>query len=168
MASDHGAAAPRNSLQRILALGFCLALVFAVSALGSLATFPKILTWYASLAKPWFNPPASVFGPVWTFLYLLMAVAAWRVWLRPASAARRTALTWFSIQLALNAVWSPIFFGLEQPRIAFAVIVVLVLAIAATFIRSLAVDRLAAWMLIPYLTWVAFATVLNGAIVALN
>src|SRR5690606_7206741 len=113
--------------------------------------------------KPWFNPPSWVFGPAWTILYVLMAVAAWRVWLAPESVARRTALIFFAVQFALNAVWSPAFFGLESPRLGLAVILVLLVALAAAVWRFFAVDRAAGWMMVPYLAWVAFAALLNGA-----
>ena len=157
-----------GSLRKWLALGFLLGLVFAISALGSFVTLPKIPGWYGSLIKPSFNPPPWVFGPVWSVLYLLMAVAAWRIWLRPASEPRRAALIWFYVQLALNAAWSPVFFGLQQPRLALVVIVALFVSVAFALYRFFAIDRLAGWMLVPYLVWVGFASVLNGSIAALN
>jgi translocator protein len=155
-------------VRKWIALAVLLALVFAVSAFGSYFTLPKIPTWYAGLTKPWFNPPSWVFGPVWTVLYVLMAVAAWRIWMTPHSEDRRKALVWWGIQLVLNALWSPIFFGLEQPRWALAIIAVLFTAVAITLFRFLPLDRPAGWMLIPYLAWVCYATLLNAAIVALN
>jgi len=150
------------------ALIVLLAVVAAVSVLGSAVTVPKIPGWYASLNKPAFNPPAWIFGPVWTVLYVLMAVAAWRIWLQPATPERRTALAWFALQLAFNAAWSQIFFGLERPGWALAVIVALVVAVAVTLWRFVRLDRLAGWLLVPYLAWLLFATVLNGAVVVLN
>ncbi|HWM49560.1 MAG TPA: TspO/MBR family protein [Xanthobacteraceae bacterium] len=157
-----------RSWTRWAALIVLLAIVAAVSVLGSAVTVPKIPGWYASLNKPAFNPPAWVFGPVWTALYVMMAVAAWRVWLQPAIPERRTALAWFALQLALNAAWSQVFFGLERPGWALAVIVALVVAVAVTLWRFFRLDRLAGWLLAPYLAWLLFATVLNGAVVALN
>ena len=143
--------------------------VFAISAIGSWITLPKIPTWYASLIKPSFNPPSWVFGPVWTTLYAAMAVAAWRVWIWPGDGAeRQMALAWFWLQLALNAIWSPIFFGLERLGLAFGVILAMVAAIAITTLRFFRIDRLAGWLFVPYLCWVTFATVLNGAIFWLN
>lgn len=159
---------PSGNARKWLVLGLLLLLVFAVSALGAQVTLPKIPAWYAGLAKPSFNPPAWLFGPVWTILYIMMAVAAWRVWLRPPSASRRAALMGFFIQLAFNAAWSPVFFGLERPRVALAVIIALLASLAMTTVKFFAVDRVAGWMLAPYLAWVAFATALNGAIVTLN
>lgn len=150
-------------------LAALLAVVFAVALAGSWVTLPKILTWYAGLAKPSFSPPNALFGPVWTVLYAMMAVAAWRVWIAPADAAeRQMALALFWLQLVLNALWSPVFFGFQRPGLALAVIVLLWIAIVATTIRFFRIDALAGWLLIPYLAWVTFASVLNGAIVRLN
>jgi translocator protein len=158
----------RKDWRKWLVLALLLAAVFAVSAIGASFTAPKIPGWYAGLTKPWFNPPSWVFGPAWTILYVLMAVAAWRVWLAPESGARRTALLLFAVQFALNAIWSPAFFGMESPRLGLAVILALLIALAATVWRFFAVDRAAGWMMVPYLAWVAFAALLNGAIVVLN
>jgi benzodiazapine receptor len=158
---------PRPRRWHILLL--LLAVVFAVSALGSWVTLPKIPTWYASLAKPSFNPPSWVFGPVWTALYVAMAVAAWRVWIAPADDGPRwRALSLFWGQLALNAVWSPLFFGLERPGLAFVAILAMVAMIGATTVAFFRIDRVAGWLFVPYLAWVSFATVLNGAIFRLN
>jgi translocator protein len=151
-----------------IALAVLLAAVFAVSAIGASFTAPKIPGWYAGLNKPWFNPPSWVFAPVWTVLYVLMAVAAWRVWLAPESAGRRAALVLFAVQFALNAIWSPVFFGLESPRFGLVVIAALLVALAATVWRFFSVDRIAGWMMLPYLAWVSFAALLNGAIAVLN
>lgn len=123
--------------------------------------------WYADLAKPTFQPPASLFGPVWTVLYALMAVAAWRVW-RKGGRGARGALRLFALQLALNAAWSPLFFGAHAIGLALADLVLLVLAVAATLLAFARVDRAAAALLVPYLAWVSFAAVLNASILALN
>lgn len=142
---------------------------FAASLVGSLATMPQIPTWYAGLAKPSFNPPNWIFGPVWTLLFAIMAYAFWRILRTPPGAPeKRVAIIAFSVQLVLNAAWSVVFFGLHQPGLAIAVVVLLeiaVLAMIATFRR---LDPLAAWINLPYALWVAFATVLNVAIVSLN
>ncbi|MCK0206553.1 tryptophan-rich sensory protein [Starkeya koreensis] len=149
----------------VLAVGLCL----AVGAVGSLATTPKIPTWYAGLAKPSWTPPDAVFPIAWTTLYVLMAVALWRLWqLHAPSPERRRAVSLWFLQLVLNALWSPVFFGMEAPRAALAVVLALWLAIAATIWASARIDRMAAWLLAPYLAWVSFATALNAAIVALN
>lgn len=124
-------------------------------------------SWYEQLHKPPFNPPSAVFGPVWTTLYLSMAVAAWLVW-RTRDRARTEALVLFTVQLALNAAWSPIFFGAERPGWALIEIAALWLAVVATTVRFWTIDRMAGLLLAPYAAWVAFATVLNWSIVVLN
>jgi benzodiazapine receptor len=154
--------------RRWLTLLIWLAVVFAVGAVGSLVTLPKIPTWYAGLTKPWFNPPNGLFGPVWTVLYVLMAVAAWRIAEMPADPARSRALRLFCLQLALNALWSPVFFGLEAPKFALCVIAALLVCLAATLIAFLRIDRFAGLLLAPYLVWVGYAAALNGSIAALN
>lgn len=154
--------------RRWLTLVFWLAVVAAVSLAGSSVTLPKIPTWYASLAKPSFTPPNAVFGPVWTVLYVMMAVAVWRAGGHAEPDARRRAVALFALQLALNAIWSPVFFGLEAPRLGLAVIVALLIALAATLVAFWRIDRPAAVLLAPYLSWVCYATALNAAIVAMN
>jgi tryptophan-rich sensory protein len=155
--------------RRWLILVLLLMLTLGIGFLGSLVTLPQIPTWYATLNKPSFTPPNGLFGPVWTLLYVMMAVAAWRVWVRAASGtARRLALTAFSVQLALNAVWSPVFFGLRAPAFGLVIILCLLVALAATLVLFWRVDRIAGLLLVPYLAWIAFATALNGAIVVLN
>ena len=124
-------------------------------------------SWYDGLDKPSFNPPSWVFGPVWTTLYLLMAVAAWLVW-RSDDRRRRTALALFGLQLALNAVWSPLFFGARRPGWALAELALLWVAVAATASWFWVIDRRAGALLVPYLAWVSFAAVLNFEIVRLN
>jgi tryptophan-rich sensory protein len=138
---------------------------FAVAGLGSLATTPNIPTWYATLNKPSWNPPNWLFGPVWTVLYALMAVAVWLVWRRTGWGV---AVTIFAIQLALNLAWSFIFFGSHQPGLAFLEIVLLWLAIAATVLMFFQVSTVAAILMIPYLLWVSFAAALNYTIWRLN
>jgi translocator protein len=117
--------------------------------------------WYRGLTKPKFNPPAWIFAPVWTGLYLLMAVAAWLVWRRGGWHEQVLPLTLYLFQLLLNAAWAPIFFGRHRIGFAFVEITMQWLAIAATLFAFAAVDRLAAWLFVPYLAWVSFATVLN-------
>jgi len=148
-------------------LGLCgwLLLCFAAASLGAVFMPGE---WYAALRKPAWNPPGWVFGPVWSTLYTMMAVAAWLVWKRGGFAAQRRPLALFLAQLALNAVWTPLFFGLHRPGVAFAEIVLLWLAIAATLMAFRPVSRAAAWLLAPYLAWVSFAAVLNGTLWRLN
>ena len=110
-----------------------------------------------------------MFPIAWTILYVLMAVSLWRLWDRAApSAARRSAITWFLIQLALNAAWSPVFFGWHATRAALVVIVALFFAIVMTMIATSRADKPASWLLAPYLAWVAYATTLNAGVVAMN
>lgn len=132
---------------------------------GSLVTAPAAAGWYQTLQRPTFAPPDAVFAPVWTAIFLLMAVAGWRVW-RLAGWTAAQAL--FGLQLLLNFAWSALFFGLQRPDLALVEIFVLAVAIVATMRAFGRVDRLAAWLLAPYLAWVAFAAVLNAAFVWLN
>ncbi|MCK0197873.1 tryptophan-rich sensory protein [Ancylobacter sp. 6x-1] len=149
----------------VVAVGLCL----AVGAIGSMATAPKIPTWYAGLAKPGWTPPDAVFPIVWTILYVLMAVVLWRLWERnaPGPQRRQAVVLWF-VQLALNALWSPVFFGAEAIGAGLVVIVLVWLAILATILACARIDRIAACLLLPYLAWVTYATTLNAAIFALN
>ncbi len=150
-------------------LAFSLMLCLAVGALEGLVTQPEIPAWYAGLAKPSWTPPPLVFPIVWTVLYVLMAFGFWRLWdLETRSAARARAMIWFLIQLALNALWSPVFFGWHGTRTALVIIVALFVAIAVTMLTASRVDRPAAWLLAPYLLWVAYATTLNIGVVAMN
>lgn len=143
--------------------------VAAASALGQLATYPNLAPWYAGLVKPSFNPPNWIFAPVWTTLYVLMAFAVWRILRLPeASAARRLALSLFFIQLALNAAWSWMFFGANNPWLGAINIVPQFMVVLATVVAFHRLDKLAAWCLVPLAAWVAFASVLNIAIWRLN
>lgn len=125
--------------------------------------------WYDALLKPTFNPPASVFGPVWTALYAVMAAAFWLVWRsRDDVAMRRTALRLFWVQFALNLLWSPLFFGLHSPGMAFVDICLLWTAVLATALAFGKVRPLAGYLMVPYVLWVSFALVLNGTIWLMN
>jgi benzodiazapine receptor len=145
-------------------VGGCL----LVGGVSSILTAEAITTWYATLSKPWFSPPNWLFGPVWTLLYVMMGVAAWRVHSAKANAARLLALRFFVIQLALNFAWSLVFFGERAIAWGLLEIILLWAAIVATVITFWRVDRPAAWLLGPYLAWVSFATVLNAALLSLN
>ncbi|PJE51123.1 MAG: TspO protein [Candidatus Yanofskybacteria bacterium CG10_big_fil_rev_8_21_14_0_10_36_16] len=141
----------------------------SAGVIGSLFTFSAIPNWYATITKPALNPPAWVFGPVWTILYTLMGVAAFLVWRNGWSQRSvRTALSIFGFQLLLNAIWSIIFFGFKNPGLALVDIVVLWFAIVWTIKVFYKISKLAAYLLVPYLLWVSFATYLNYAIWALN
>jgi tryptophan-rich sensory protein len=131
-------------------------------------TSASIPEWYARLRKPTGTPPSWVFGPVWSFLYLTMAVACWLVWREGGWYAARVQLLIFSAQLVLNAAWSVIFFGLRLPGPAFAEITILWTAILATAVTFWRVSPLAGWMLSPYLAWVTYAARLNYLIWRLN
>ena len=145
-----------------------LALCLAASAVGGAATASSVGTWYQTLAKPSFNPPNWIFAPVWTALYFMMAVAAWRVWRRAGLSGARAETTLFALQLVLNMVWSILFFGLRSTGAAMAEIFVLLLAILATTVVFWQRDRVAGMLFIPYAGWVAFAAVLNVALWRLN
>ncbi len=149
-------------------LAVLLALCFAVAAVGGMVTVPNIPVWYAALNKPAFQPPNWVFGPAWTLLYFLMAVAAWLVWRSASAAQRRLPITWFAVQLALNALWSPLFFGAHLVLSALVDIALLWIAIVATIATFWLVNRTAGLLMLPYLAWVSFAGLLNFAIWRLN
>lgn len=154
--------------QRWLVLLLFIGVTFAAAGIGGAATASSVGSWYPTLVKPTWNPPSWVFGPVWSTLYLLMAVAAWRVWRHVEHPQRRAALAWFFVQLALNALWSVLFFGLRSPGLALVEVVLLLGTIAATGCKFWAIDRTAGLLWLPYVAWVSFATVLNGAIWWLN
>lgn len=153
--------APPSRPRAALAL---IALVLACHAAGGLGALATDAAWYRELARPSWAPPGWVFGPVWLTLYTMMGVAAWRVWRTPSGPARSRALGWFAAQLALNAAWTPVFFGLRSLGGGLAVIGLLVVAIAGTIRAFRVVAPRAAWLLAPYLAWVLFATALNAAL----
>lgn len=148
-------------------VGF-LVITFVAAAIGGAATGTSVGTWYPTLQKPAWNPPGWVFGPVWSLLYLLMAIAAWRVSQHREEPGRRHALAWYFGQLALNALWSCLFFGLRSPGLAFAEVLVLWAALVVTLGKFARIDRVAAALWVPYLAWVSFAAVLNGTVWWLN
>jgi translocator protein len=155
-------AAPNNHW---LALVVLLILCFVVAGVGGLATAPSIPNWYAGLAKPSWTPPGWIFGPVWSVLYLSMAVAAWLVWRRGDAVVP---MTLFGIQLFFNAAWSWLFFWLHSPGAAFIDIALLWMAIMATMAVFWRRSTLAGILFVPYLIWASFAAVLNLAIWRLN
>jgi len=151
-----------STADSVIGLVGWLVLCFGAAAIG--ARF-KPGAWYAALRKPSWTPPSWLFAPAWTLLYAMMAVAAWLVW-RQTGFSGEVGL--FVLQLALNAAWSWLFFGLHRPALAFADIVALWLAILATLVAFWAVRPLAGGLLVPYLAWVTFAAALNGAVWRLN
>ena len=164
-------AAPRYpwlSIRSLAILGGALVVCFGVGQLGAVATYPALEPWYASLQKPWFNPPNLAFPVAWSILFALMAVAVWRVVMIGEGEARKRALVPFAVQLAFNVGWSFAFFGARSPLLGLIEIAPFFVSILWTIARFRAIDRLAAALLYPYVAWVAFAAVLNGAIVALN
>jgi translocator protein len=153
----------------LAALAGWLSLSIIVGALGGLATASSVSTWYPTLAKPSFNPPNAVFGPVWTSLYLLMALAAWRVWRKVGFGPQgRTALALYLVQMILNLAWSIIFFGLRAPGVALIEVALLFALVAGTAALFWRVDRAAGLMIVPYVAWVGFASLLNFQIWRLN
>ena len=156
---------PCTPWKGVAALAVCITVTFHAPALGAWAMPGE---WYAALRKPSWNPPAWIFGPVWTALYLMMAIAAWLVWRRGGWAVQRRPLTLYLVQLALNAAWTPLFFGLKMPGAAFAEILLLLAAIVATACAFHRVSKAGAALLVPYLAWVSFATFLNFTLWRLN
>ena len=151
-------------IQQILGLVASLLITFVAAAVGAIASIDAG-TFYAQLMLPPWAPPGSVFGPVWTVLYILMGIAAWLVW---RVNGIRVALALFVIQLALNALWSWLFFGWHRGDLAFADILLLWVMIIATLLAFWRVRALAGALLVPYLLWVSFASVLNYVVWQLN
>ncbi len=148
-------------------LGF-LFVCYAVAFIAGLMTKPEIATWYASLAKPTWRPPNWLFAPAWTTLYGLMAIAAWKVWCTPPSKFRTAALRIFWLQLALNFLWSPVFFSLHRVADGFFVIASLVILLIIFIALTSNFQKTAAWLFVPYLLWVSFAAFLNYTIWTMN
>ena len=153
----------RSPLGQGLGLVGWLALTFIAAACGAIASIAAP-AFYAQLARPSWAPPAGVFGPVWSTLYLLMAVAAWLVWRERGRRMRGVALGLYVAQLVVNALWSWLFFAWHRGALAFVDVVVLLVLIVLTASAFLRVSRLAALLLVPYLAWVAFATALTWAV----
>lgn len=145
-----------------------LAVCFAAAGIGGWFTARSVGEWYADLSKPAWTPPDSIFGPVWSLLYALMAVALWLVWRKVDEADFALPTVVFGVQLVLNVVWSMLFFGIRRPDLAFAEVILLWLAILATAVTFWPHSRLAAALLTPYLAWVGFASALNLAIWRMN
>lgn len=152
----------------IFSLFVFIFICLSCGALGGWATAKSVKTWYPALKKPRWNPPDKIFAPVWTTLYLIMAVSAWLVWEKGSQEWRSWPLVLFSLQLMLNAAWSVIFFGLRRPDWALAEVVVLWILILLTMLSFWKVYWLAGILFVPYLLWVSFAILLNAAIVIKN
>ena len=150
----------------VLTLFAFLGVTLAVGFTASLVTAPNIVGWYEGLNKPAFNPPNGVFAPVWTVLYVLMAIAAWRVWRKVGLVSRPLGL--YAVQLALNFAWSLIFFGAHAVGPALVEIIVLFVFVVATMRSFWPLDRIAGWLFVPYCAWIICAGVLNAAVWRLN
>ena len=160
-------AEPRSLPYRAMLIGAVLVLLVG-SAIGALFSPGAETGWYASLAKPAMNPPGWVFGVVWPILYLLIGAAGGLVWTAAKGSRRRRALFWFGLQLALNLAWTPVFFGMQQIALALGIILALNVAAVTATVRMERVRTLAAWLMVPYLVWIAFAAILNLRIWQLN
>jgi benzodiazapine receptor len=157
-----------NLTRSLMGLGVWIGICFVAAYVGAMFTTPSVPTWYSELAKPSWTPPSWIFGPVWSALYLMMALAAWLVWRRGGLAVASIPISLFMVQLGLNVMWSILFFGFHMPGIAFGEIVILWFAILATAIAFWRFTPLAGYLLVPYLIWVTFAAVLNFALWQLN
>lgn len=154
---------------KILKIVLLTVVCVAIGYLSGMVTRDSITTWYPTLEKPVFNPPNWIFAPVWTLLYIMMGVAAGLVWTSNSDEKTiRKALGFFAIQFGLNALWSYLFFGLHNPLLALVEIVLLWLMIFETYNLFKRIDKTAGLLLIPYLAWVSFATILNASIWWLN
>ena len=148
-------------------IGF-LALCLAISAAGGWVTAQSVGTWFRALEKPSFNPPDWVFAPVWSTLYILIAVSGWRVWRLRGLTGAPGAMAAYATQLALNLGWSFLFFGAREIGLAFVEVLLLLAAIAVNAVLFWRIDRVAGWLLAPYFVWVGFASLLNFALWRLN
>ena len=150
-------------------LAISIIISHAAGIIGSVFTYPSIQAWYVNLQKPFFTPPSWLFAPAWLVLYTLMGAALYLVWMKGTRKKDvRTGMTFFGIQLALNALWSILFFGMRNPMLAFAEIIILIVAIAATMIHFRKVDIRAYYLMWPYVLWTTFAVFLNYNVWILN
>lgn len=159
---------PASTRRDMKALAVFLGICLVVYGANGLVTAVSVNGWYQALEKPPFNPPDWIFGPVWTLLFLFMAVAGWRVWRSNPGPATRPALTAWAVQLALNLTWSTLFFGLRAIGAALVEIILLLAAIILTTVLMWRHDRVAGLLFLPYMVWVGFAGVLNAALYILN
>ncbi|MCX8202360.1 MAG: tryptophan-rich sensory protein [Candidatus Micrarchaeota archaeon] len=155
-------------MENYLKLVIAILIPFCAGAVGSYFTFPEIDSWYQLLAKPSFNPPNWIFGPVWSFLYLLIGISFYLIWKEKEISKNLSIYKYFFIQLVLNTSWSLVFFGLKNIFFALLLIIVLWFSILLTILSFYKVSRISAYLLIPYLIWVSFATILNYYVYILN
>lgn len=146
----------------------CVILCIGLGSISGIASGTGLTEWYQTLNKPFFQPPSWVFGPAWTFLYTLMGIGVARIWHQPDSSMKTTAIRLFIIQLILNLFWTPVFFAFQQPLIALIIIIIMWVLILMTIRAFKKLDNIAAYLLLPYILWVSFATLLNASIVYLN
>jgi benzodiazapine receptor len=158
----------RSTLALAIALVISIAICFLAGGIGGFSTTSSVNGWYADISKPSWNPPNWIFGPVWSVLYLMMAISAWLVWKQSGFENSKLALGWFLFHLFLNVFWSILFFGMQQPGWALVEVVGLWLSIAFTIVLFYRHSKLAARLLVPYLLWVTFAAFLNYSIWSLN
>jgi len=152
-------------IKLIVSIGVCI----LGGVAGSFFTSGAINSWYIHLKKPVLNPPSWIFAPVWTMLYIMMGVSAYLVWRKGlGNDHARLAMSLFLMQLILNFLWSPIFFGMRSALYGFIIIILMWIAILATIILFYRISKVSAYLLVPYIVWVSFATYLNGAILYLN
>jgi len=149
---------------------FILAVLFTLvfGGLGGIVTSNEITNWYAGLHKPSFNPPNYLFGPVWTLLYFLMGISLYLIWKQLPSPSKTKSIILFFIQFGLNFCWSFIFFKFHKPGFAFAEIILMWIFILLTILSFSKLNKTAAWLLVPYIAWVSFASLLNYSIWQLN
>ncbi len=154
-----------NKYKLPVSIAICLLIGF----LSGISTSDSISGWYSTLEKPSFNPPNWIFGPVWTFLYILMGIALGKIWSSDISGKEKNkAIFVFGVQLLANGMWSIFFFGMQNPLLAFIDIIILVILIVYTIKLFKPINRMSSWLLYPYLAWVSFATILNLSIILLN
>ncbi|OGZ34582.1 MAG: TspO protein [Candidatus Portnoybacteria bacterium RBG_19FT_COMBO_36_7] len=154
---------------KIFKLAVSILVCQGAGIIGSFFTLPAISTWYTTLLKPGFNPPNWIFAPVWTLLFLLMGISLYLIWNRGLrDKETKKAIFIFGVQLILNMIWSVLFFGLQSPLYAFIEIIILWFAILLTIISFYKIFKAAAYLLLPYILWVTFASALNFSILILN
>jgi benzodiazapine receptor len=156
-------------MQKIVKIVLVVLVCVSVGYLSGTVTRDSITTWYPTLVKPFFNPPNWIFAPVWTVLYIMMGIAAGLVWTSDSDVkVIKKALGFFAIQFGLNALWSCLFFGLHNPLLALAEIILLWLMLWETYNQFKKINKVSGLLLIPYQAWVSFATLLNASIWWLN
>jgi tryptophan-rich sensory protein len=158
----------KRPISDYLLLVLFIAIPLIIGYTASLSTIPAIKGWYQTINKPSFNPPNWIFGPVWTFLYVLMGIGSWMIWLKRKTSHVSVALAIYFVSLVFNFMWSILFFKLQSPQMAIVDISILLGIIILMIVKWRKINPTAAYIQIPYLLWVSFATVLNAAIVHLN